>query len=265
VNVESYDPPAATTCTCGPASQTPTTLPSCTSQTLNFDIKTGQDNGSCTNTPDFMNTIAASATCNSAGRNINPGGQKADYVSFKAQSGPTPSGGACGANVAGGAPVPVTKKLGETCALSASVGSCGSNLACVPLVPGPWGMCLEIAAATACPASFPFAHRVGTTVTDTRACAACTGNGTLTPGTCATPKLTVYTDTSCSSGIAPPDIVADGVCTLLNWGGGKDVKGATYTSLSTGASCASPGGYPSAPTGQISVTGEKKLCCRAAL
>jgi hypothetical protein len=264
-NVESFDPPSPTTCTCAPASPAPVTPPSCTSQTLNFDIKTGTDNGTCTNNPDFSNSIAASFTCNNAGRNINPGGQKADYVSFKAQSGPTPAGGTCGANLLGGAPVPVTKKLGETCKLSASLGSCGSNLACVPLAPAPWGQCIELPGAMACPASFPFPHRVGSSVTDTRACAACTGNATLTAGTCSIPKITLYSDSACNTAIQQANIDADGMCKLLNWGGGKDARGATYTSQSMGASCAGPGGYPSTVTGQITVADEKKLCCRAAL
>jgi hypothetical protein len=262
-DVESYVPPAPSTCTCAPATATPTRLPSCTSQTLNFDIKTGQDQGRCTNTPDYSNSIAASEACNNAGRNVNPGGQKADWVSFRAQSGPTPVGGACGPNVAGGVPVPVSPKLGRTCALSAAVGSCGSNLACVPLAPSPWGQCLEVPSEATCPASFPFPHSVGSAVTDTRACPPCTGDGVLNPGSCTTPKISVYTDAACTAIIAPSPIDANGVCQNVNWDGGKDIRGARYTSQSMGASCAGAPGFPTAPTGAVTLAGEKKLCCRA--
>ena len=227
----------AATCGCGCT----TTSPTCTGGTLTVTGGTTGVNGCQDGTNRSESAIAG---CRSLSLPINAVGWKVNAT------GPVPSGGSCTAS-------PTVNKFavsyeyqGRTCAFAGNVGAgCGGGDVCAPKA-APFTMCVAAAGDLACPTGFLVKHPIGTVVTDTRGCSACTC--ALNPGTCGG-ALTLYSDSACSLGAAP--VTVNGTCQSV---ANASYVNYTYASQSNGSSCA---GSAVAATGSAAFSDLRTVCC----
>ena len=91
--------------------------------------------------------------------------------------------------------------------------------------------------------------------TDTRGCSQCTCG---TSASCSNPKLTFYSDSSCSSGAH--DLPVTNTCASVNDGNGNSYKSFKYTATIANAACQTT--TNSTPTGSLVLMGERTVCCQ---
>lgn len=161
----------------------------------------------------------------------------------------TPTGGGCTPDASVSVPAVSYAYQGRICEpLGAPGGGCDAGVCFPP--PSPYGLCVYQAGAVACPTGYPVQYGVGSTVTDTRGCSACTCG--YDGGTCGG-NVTFYTGTTCN--LQSQTITADGTCQAVT---NQTFKGFQYAPSATGASCT-----PSAttPTGDAGFADLATVCC----
>lgn len=167
---------------------------------------------------------------------------------------PAPSGGTCKAPAATtGAAAPTYAHQGRACAPAAAPGACQNGDACLPSVSGPWGLCAAHDGDVPCPNGYPQRHVVATSVTDTRACTACTCG---LSAVCDNPTLVLYGDAQC--GNANYKLSANQACASTNLNYVYFASWALYGAVKS-AAC-----DPSAvnPTGTVTLKNPRTVCCR---
>jgi hypothetical protein len=162
-----------------------------------------------------------------------------------------PTAGTCSSALATKPPAPGTN--GETCALADSVGAgCSAGEVCVLEQAAPFQTCvMQQGSGAACPSGFPTSHTAGTSLTDTRACAACGPCGAPTV-TCTDPQITFYQDPACT--VVVGTLPASGLCEPTNWQALAYEYSATVV-----ATC--PAGPVSQPTGSATLADASTVCC----
>ena len=130
---------------------------------------------------------------------------------------------------------------------------CASGRACLPLAPvAPFKACMIVPTSTSCPASWPVASTVGTSVTDTRSCGTCSCTQS---GTCSG-TVQFFTNSTCQS---------SAVATVPLNGCQPTGVGATTVSSYKAAVVASGGCSPTSATvpftGSVALGGQLSLCC----
>ncbi len=210
---------AACGCTCT------TTDPSCATGKVTI---TAGNNGLCNNVTN-QNDVA-DAGCNGATTFTTTG----DSISV---IGPAPAGGSCTPTPTESAPAVGYANEGRTCTYTGSPGGgCANGNVCLPN-PAPFTTCVAHAGMNACPSGFATQHLVGSAITDTRGCTACTCD--FDAGTCGG-TATLYTNAGCTTGAQA--IPVDAKCTAV---GNHTWKGYSYvptTNDSCTASSVSPDG-----------------------
>jgi hypothetical protein len=229
---EGIDAGAATCgCTCT------TTNPTCTSGKITITAGT---NGLCNNVTN--QTDPADAGCNGVTAFSTTNGDISAV-------GPAPVDGGCTPTPSESAPAVGYANEGRACAYTESAGGgCANGSVCLPN-PAPFTTCVEQLGMHVCPSGFATQHLVGTTITDTRGCTACTCG--FDAGSCGG-TATLYTNVGCTTGaLAVP---VDGVCTAA---GTHAWKGYSYAAT-TNASCAAS---PVAPDGGVAFSDLTTICC----
>jgi hypothetical protein len=224
-------PNATCGCTCA------TSQPSCASGTIT--ISAGS-NSNCNNNTNQVVSAGTSCTPLSSFWTNNQ--------SMRITT-PSPSGGSCTPNGSTNVPNVTIQHQGRTCAYGGAVGAgCMNQDACIPQAMN-FTTCVERSGANACPAGYPVQHSIGTTVSDTRACSACTC--AFDPGTCGG-TVTLFNDSNCSSGA---EIFADdNTCH-----GAVNQSWRSYLhNPTTNASCSASGSNPS---GSADFSDLQTVCC----
>lgn len=223
--------PATCTCACGVGQE-----PSCTYGTLTASV----GSMSCGEGP---------ANYDAGGACVGTGGVSPMFF----QAAPlAPSGGSC-APSAGKSVPQVQETKWRTCSYAGPFDSgCPAGEVCAPVATG-LSSCVAVAGNAQCPVSYPNASTVGTGVSDTRGCGACTC-AAPTAATCSSATLTFYVDPGCGS--VSETVPIDQACHTL--------AGTTYGSYAYAAtpseSCGPVAQQPPA-TGGVSTTGTTTICC----
>lgn len=163
-----------------------------------------------------------------------------------------PTQGTCNGTPDGTTPPPVE---GRSCDATALGTGCPNGGACVTSPGAPFVSCVAQDGAASCPAGFPNGSTVGTSADDTRSCTSCACG---TSATCSNPKLTFYSDGSCTQGAH--DLPVTSSCDPVSDGNGNSYKSFKYTSDIGGASCQTT--KDSTPTGSLVLVGERTVCCQ---
>jgi hypothetical protein len=219
---------------------------SCT--TGNFSVDFGTGTGGCT-TPGGS---YPANQCNSVvtGVPISPSTKESGTAL------PPYTPGSCSAN--GSETKPPVNPNGLACSgPSPSGATCPNAGACVPSAPSGFTLCIEQAGTPSCPAGFTNAHTVGSSVTDTRGCSACTCTGP--DAGCDDPMVTFYTSDGCTD--AGAATVSLNGCNNLVLSGGSTTATAhsyQYSATVTGEAC---GSGTSDPTGGVALGGTSTICC----
>ena len=148
---------------------------------------------------------------------------------------------------------------GRLCVDTAGSGAgCTNGGVCAPAVQGGgFSLCISHGGTETCPAGYTTAHTVGTTITDTRSCSACTCGGAT--ATCGPASVTFFADGGCDDDGAT--VAADSVCNDFPgaMAGGPTYVAYEYTAGVQGEGCqASPG----SPDGGVSLTSPHTVCCQ---
>ncbi len=142
---------------------------------------------------------------------------------------------------------------------SPSGATCPNDGACVPSAPSGFALCIAQSGTPSCPAGFTnVVHTVGSSVTDTRGCSACTCTGP--DAGCADPTVTFYAgDTCADAGIATVSL--DGCNNVVLSGGSASATAHAYqySATVTGEAC---GAGASDPTGGVALDGTATICCQ---
>ena len=226
---EGISAPAAT-CTCG------CDVTASTCSTLHLTV--GNDSTCSNETKQVENGTACSNL--SATIATKPGDQIAATGA--------PSGGGCTPDAGTALPAITFGNQGRICELAVAPGACDQGM-CVPS-PAPYGACVRHAGALACPAGYPVAHQVGTTVADTRGCSACTCG--FDAGACGG-SLVIAQNGGCNQGAQT--IPVNGTCTSVP---GGMYKSFAYTPIAASATCTPS---TTAPTGDASFSDLATICC----
>ncbi len=163
-----------------------------------------------------------------------------------------PTQAVCNGTPDGAAPAPVD---GRSCDAAAVGVGCANGGACVTSPGDPFVACIAHDGAMSCPPAFPNGSAVGTSATDTRSCTQCTCG---TSATCSNPKLTFYSDASCSMGAH--DLPVTSSCDSVNDGNGHVYKSYEYTIDIAGGECQTT--KDSTPTGSLVLVGARTVCCQ---
>lgn len=235
--------PAQCTCTCG----APTTNSTC-AITGNISFTTYLNNN-CGGSAD--STVSGPPGCYDPGADYNPSGT----VSAKGTATVVGQGGTC-APPATTTTVPSDLHKGQTCALSAALGSGCMNMtdSCVPKVPSGFSLCVAIDQADAmCPAGFDVKHRVGVGKTDSRACAACACN----PDPVCAAGAQFNSNNNCGGNQEGNRFALDNACHVVTTSG---ITGhAIFSNAAvTMQRCTSQGGTA---MGTVSLDSEYTICC----
>jgi hypothetical protein len=224
---------ANATCGCGCTTQ----APSCTAGNLTV---TAGGNASCNNVTN--QSVTAAAGCNALTQ------FPTNNQSISA-TGPAPSGGGCTANPTSTVPAVSYQHQGRTCALAGNAGGgCTNGAVCAPKA-APFTACVSQAGMNACPNGYPVQHLVGSMLSDTRACTACTC--AFNAGTCGG-TATFYTDNACTQNTQ--NVAADGLCHGVGNRTWRTYKYAPQNTPSCAASAVSA-------TGSASFSDLKTVCC----
>jgi len=163
-----------------------------------------------------------------------------------------PTQGLCSGTPMGTTPSPVG---GRSCDVAAVGVGCANGGACVTSPSDPFVACIAHDSAMPCPLAFPNSSAVGTSANDTRSCTQCTCG---TSATCSGPKLTFYSDGSCSMGAHELPVTSS--CDPVNDGNGHSYKSYEYTADIAGGQCQTT--TDSTPTGSLVLMGERTVCCQ---
>jgi hypothetical protein len=162
---------------------------------------------------------------------------------------PAPSGGSCTANPTKTVPMATTQHQGRTCTYTGTMGSgCMNQDVCMPKA-APFTACVAMAGMNACPMGFPVQHLVGSMLSDTRDCSACTC--TFNAGTCGG-TTTFYTDNACTFNAQA--FAADGACHLAANRTWRSYKYAPTTNASCTASAVNA-------IGGVTFADLRTVCC----
>ena len=167
--------------------------------------------------------------------------------------------GACTPNSSVSA-APVTYAgQGELCSTTSSPGgACPNGGSCVTPPQGS-SLCIVHSGSVACPAGFTNpAHTVGTGIADSRGCTACTCGGIS--GTCANQSLTLFTDSTCTTGAE--SVEANGMCNDFpgpNGGGAPTYDAYEYTAVVGEEGCTASS---VSAQGSVTLTGVETVCCQ---
>jgi hypothetical protein len=146
---------------------------------------------------------------------------------------------------------------GRICSSTSSPsGTCPGGGSCATPPEG-FTLCLAQAGTAACPAGFTHPHTVGSGIADARSCTACTCGDA--GATCANQTLTLFTNTSCSTGAQ--SVKADGNCDDFpgpSGAGAPTYDAYEYTATVDGEGC--PASSVSAE-GTVTLTGVQTVCC----
>jgi hypothetical protein len=199
------------------------------------------ENASCT-AINNTRTLTLDNGCHGAGFDIQVAAKSAPLA---------PTTNTCSAKAALPA---LTTTTGRICKsqLPKGGGGCGVGLACLPVTPvASFKACMIMPSAGVCPASWPNASTVGTSVTDTRSCGACGCNAT---GSC-TGTASFYTDGACATLKAS---IALGSC--VSTGVGATTVG-SYKAGTTATAACTNNSPTVAISGSASFSGQLALCC----
>jgi len=223
------------TCGCGCT----TTQPSCT--TGNLTILAGSNGMACNNQANQTDPATTSCTATNPNFATNNAG-----ISV---TGPAPSGGSCAANGTKMVPAVTFAHNGRTCEYTGMTGGGCTNGNVCAADPKPFVACIAQKGMQACPTGWPVQHLVGSMVTDTRDCSACTCQ--FNAGTC-TGTATFYSDSQCQNNAT--NVAVDGACHAVT---NRTYRGYKYAPT-TNASCT---GSNSAPTGKAAFGDLETVCC----
>jgi hypothetical protein len=158
-----------------------------------------------------------------------------------------PSGGFCGATPSTNVPVATFDGQGAYCtATGSALGGCPAG-ACYRTPPAL--ACVAQGGDVPCPMSYANKHLVGTGVSDTRGCSACT---CAARATCMNPVIRFYTASNCTG--LTTDAVINGSCVPVgqgNYGSYQYLVTAVPSCLASAAS----------PSGTAGLSGETTICC----
>lgn len=123
---------------------------------------------------------------------------------------------------------------------------------CANIVPAGYSSCIETLGDATCPPSTPYTKLI--TIGDTPG-VSCSGSCSCSvTGSCTSPTVTYFSDTSCSS--VAQSFKADGTCQPVTYGGA--LRGIRYSATLTNGGCA--------PSGSSTATGtlqnHRTVCCR---
>jgi hypothetical protein len=166
---------------------------------------------------------------------------------------PGATGGSCKAVTNNSVP-PSSETQGRICGGPLfGNGGCGAGQVCAPAV-APLRACVTMQGDQACVGPYTEKHSVGTSISDTRDCTACSCSHPTAD--CVNGQLTFYTQLNCAGqSITLP---VDGVC-HPNGGGNASYYSHQYSATMQNPSCAKP--PPTTPTGSLSLIGEETVCC----
>lgn len=225
------NPALGTACTCGCSVTTP---PKC-------------DVGTCA-TAAGTSPSCSLATINlnfNGGNCVSLPGQGAMLAPFQKITPLAPTGGSCTA-------APATSGVTSTAAHLCVPPDCTTAAAlCSASSATPTGVshCVSALGDLACPSTHPVRHLVGAT-----AVAACTNGCTCkVDAACQMPKVSFYSDDKCGVLVIASD--ATGTC-VADPASGTMVRSAKYTA-SVSSTCTPSG----APSGTVSLTGTRTVCC----
>ena len=145
-----------------------------------------------------------------------------------------------------------------------SSAPCPDGGACAPVATANgFHLCIVASGVQACPpgSGFTKSHTIGTGVTDTRECSACTCGDNAS---CVNGQLSIFTGADCGSGGA--SMQANNTCTSVpvatdvdaGDGGGPTFVAYQYSAQVQGEACAATGG---SPTGSVSLAATHTICC----
>jgi hypothetical protein len=222
--------PATCACNCGGS-------PSCASGSIGFEF----GGATCTGA-DSPQTFGVEGTCEkldangfAVGANTNA---KVTPPSGPASCSPTQP------------PAPSPLKSSRVCAPPPRVGGgCRDGQVCAPRADDGFTVCVEKSGANSCPASYPNGRRAGDSANDTRTCGGCT----CAKAPC-TAEVKLYDSVGCNGA---ESLKVSGTTCGPKGNGGFQAR--AYTSTAAGGCVVAT---PSAPTGQLTLTGERTVCCR---
>jgi hypothetical protein len=153
---------------------------------------------------------------------------------------------------------------GELCFESTTPGgTCANGGVCAPAATGGgFALCIEATGIQSCPTGFVNpAHYVGTSVTDTRGCTACTC-GPADAGPCQNAMLTLYTDAGCGGGAQ--SVNANGACGTFPGPTSSGLGPPTYVAYEYSAHVQNEGcpASPVYPDGGVTLTTPNTVCCQ---
>ena len=229
---EGINAPAAT-CGCGCT----TTNPTCTGGNVSI---TGGGNVACDNVTKQTDTAAAG--CNALT-------QFATNNQSISVQGPAPTGGSCATNPAKTVPAVTYQHQGRTCDYTGKAGGgCSNGNVCAPSA-ATASTCVSQAGTQTCPSGFPVQHLIGSTLTDTRSCSACTC--AFNAGTC-NGAATFYTDNNCTQNAT--SVTVDSACHGV---GNRTWR--TYKYAPANAASCTPAA--ATPTGVTAFANLATVCC----
>ncbi len=133
-------------------------------------------------------------------------------------------------------------------------GGCSAGLVCARRVSGAYQSCVSKTGMDSCPSGWPAKHDTGTSVTDTRACSACTCG---TTASCGPATVTFFSGNSCDGSAAIA--TANDACNAIPTSG-QGASSWRYDAPVLNEGCRKTGGGQA--TGGIAFANGETVCCR---
>jgi hypothetical protein len=161
----------------------------------------------------------------------------------------------CTGNVSANVP-PAGTQEGKRCTAQTTTvgGGCSAGLVCARRVGGAYQSCVAKGGSDSCPSGWPTKHDTGTSVTDTRACSACTCG---TTASCGPATVTFFSGNSCDGTAAVA--TANDSCNAIPTGG-QGASSWRYDAAVLNPGCQKTGGGQA--TGSIAFANAETVCCR---
>ncbi len=129
-----------------------------------------------------------------------------------------------------------------------------TSAACGGYAPPGFAACIVVDGDQTCPSGSSFTKKHTVAASATVACTPTCSTSCSLQGTCASPKVQLFSDGTCTSALAT--FPSDGTCNST--GGGSYVGSATYTAAYSYTGCVASG----STTVQVNATTQRTLCCR---